>query len=110
MIHTLTHIPAASCGLQVLWSTEATGQLWNTCVWDLYSGTVEHTFKGGVSSANSLCLVGNEYLLSAECGKPLLHHWPICKKVCLSSLLLSDVFVVGSFIDIVIKSHFKVNL
>ena len=74
--------------LKVLWSSEASGQLWNTCVWDLHSGTVEHTFKGGIPASNCLCLVGKDYLLSAESGKPLLHHWPVCKKVCSARLLL----------------------
>ncbi|XP_067944450.1 WD repeat-containing protein 18-like [Watersipora subatra] len=65
---------------EVIWSTESSGQLWNTCMWDLNTGIVEQTFKGGVSAPKSLCLVKDDYLVSLEFGKPLLHHWRISSK------------------------------
>lgn len=49
-------------------------------MWDLHSCSVEHVFKGGISAAKSLCIVGNSILLSAEQDKPLLHNWVLKRR------------------------------
>lgn len=50
-------------------------------MWNLHTGTVEHTFKGGTSTHNSLNVLNSDFLVSAGHGKPILHVWPLCKKV-----------------------------
>ena len=59
------------------------------------TGTVEQTFKGGVSAPGTLCLLKNDYLLSAELGKPLLHHWIISRKVSLLNITVVSIDIFG---------------
>ena len=58
--------------MEVIVTSENSGQLWNSCVWDPLAGTVLRTFKGGISGSNSLCVVGGDYLLSSLKDKPVL--------------------------------------
>lgn len=63
---------------EVVISSDSSGQMWNTCVWDPSTGTSLMTYKGGgVSAPRCLSLVGNDYLFSAEASKPLLHAWAL---------------------------------
>ncbi|XP_014670743.1 PREDICTED: WD repeat-containing protein 18-like [Priapulus caudatus] len=76
-----------SAPVEVILTSEVSGQLWNICVWDVHSGTVLGTFKGGSSAPRTLALLRGEYLISALNNKPLLHVWTIqqrdqtCQKV-----------------------------
>lgn len=62
---------------EVLLTSDSSGQLWNCCVWDPNTGSTLTMYKGGVSSPNSLCLVGEDYILSAQPDKPLLNVWQV---------------------------------
>ncbi|CAH1772552.1 unnamed protein product [Owenia fusiformis] len=64
---------------EILITSESTGQLWNTCIWDPYSGTTIATFKGGSSAPRSLALLGGQYVIAAIANKPLIHMWPLQK-------------------------------
>lgn len=51
---------------------------WSCAVWDVRTGTNLMTYKGGGSiSQHGLTLIRNEFLISANLTKPLLHVWPI---------------------------------
>ena len=39
------------------------------------------SFKGGTSCLKTLCLIAEDYLISAVANKPLLHVWMLQKKV-----------------------------
>ena len=62
-------------------TSEATGQLWNICAWETQTGMQLHSYKGGVSGGQTLSHIAKQYIISAEQSKPLLHVWPINKKV-----------------------------
>ncbi|KAJ8305718.1 hypothetical protein KUTeg_016263 [Tegillarca granosa] len=65
---------------EIIISSDASGQLWNSCLWDLQSGTSLLTFKGGTSAPRTLDLINKEYLIAASNTKPVLHIWPLQKK------------------------------
>ncbi|XP_049790972.1 WD repeat-containing protein 18 [Schistocerca nitens] len=63
---------------EVVITSDGSGQLWNACVWDPNNGTSLMYYKGGgVSAPHTLCLLGNDYLLSADNARPLIHAWPL---------------------------------
>ncbi|XP_064625607.1 WD repeat-containing protein 18-like [Lineus longissimus] len=66
--------------MEVILTSDVTGQMWNTCVWDANTGTALSTFKGDTSSSRTLCVVNGEYLMSAVNNKPLLHVWTLHRK------------------------------
>ena len=70
--------------MEVLMTSESSGQLWNFCIWDVYSGTVLANYKGGVSSQQTLQCFAGEYFISAAKNKPLIHVWAIHRKVSLT--------------------------
>lgn len=65
--------------MEVVVTSECSGQLWNTCIWDPLTGTSLRTFKGGISSPQSLNIVGGDYLLSSLKDKPILQVNPYDK-------------------------------
>ena len=67
--------------LKILLTSELSGQLWNTCAWDPTPGTALMTYKGSSASPQTLCLLGNEYLINAANNKPLIHIWALQRKV-----------------------------
>ena len=79
---------------QTLLTSEVSGQLWNTCAWDLHSGTTRVTYKGGSSAPHCLCVVAGRAVISATVNKPLIHVWPIHKVsgdfICIRSTLRWD--------------------
>ncbi|KAK2169879.1 hypothetical protein LSH36_6g05065 [Paralvinella palmiformis] len=69
-----------SAHYEVLLTTETTGQLCNICVWDTKSGTQLLTYKGGSSAPRTLCLLQQDYIISAVHNKPILHVWSMQRK------------------------------
>ncbi|KAK3576318.1 hypothetical protein CHS0354_034010 [Potamilus streckersoni] len=69
-----------SAPIEVVISSDASGQMWNSCVWDLESGTSLINYKGGSTSPRGLCLLGNQYLIGAVNGKPLIHVWALQRR------------------------------
>ena len=59
--------------MEVVVTSECSGQLWNACVWDPQTGTTLRTFKGGISASRSLHMIAGDYLISAQKDKPILH-------------------------------------
>lgn len=58
--------------MEVVVTSECSGQLWNTCIWDPLTGTSLRTFRGGISGPQSLNIVGGDYLFSSLKDKPIL--------------------------------------
>lgn len=65
---------------ECVFTSDASGQLWNTCVWDIVSGSVLMQYKGGTSSPRTLCLLGSDYLLSGQTDKPVLRVWSLQRR------------------------------
>ncbi|XP_077299377.1 WD repeat-containing protein 18-like [Arctopsyche grandis] len=64
--------------LEVAITSETTGQLWNSSVWDVHLGTSLMSYKGGgVAAPRTLCLINEDYIASIERTKPILHVWPL---------------------------------
>ena len=70
-----------SAPTEVLVTSDASGQLWNLCVWDVYSGVAIANYKGGCSAAQTLSCLAGQYFISASNGKSLLHVWAVQRKV-----------------------------
>lgn len=64
---------------EVLMTSDRSGQMWNACVWDPETGSALSSFKGAVSSAGTLCVMGNTFLVSGNPDKPLLNVWQVNK-------------------------------
>ncbi|EFX83603.1 hypothetical protein DAPPUDRAFT_301554 [Daphnia pulex] len=63
--------------MEVVVTSECSGQLWNTCIWEPLTGTTLRTFKGGISGSQSLNIVGGDYLLSSLKDKPIIQVWAL---------------------------------
>ncbi|XP_038048638.1 WD repeat-containing protein 18-like isoform X2 [Patiria miniata] len=66
--------------MEVMLSTDASGMLWNVCIWDFHSGTALQTYKGGSSGPRGLCCLSGQFLMSAAIGKPIIYIWALQKK------------------------------
>lgn len=64
---------------EVLLSSEATGQMFNVCVWDPATGSNLRIYKGNATKSRTLTTVGNSFLVSGQPNKPLLNVWPLNK-------------------------------
>lgn len=52
-------------------------------LWDYHTLNVRTVFKnGGVINLRSLEIVGQDYILGSESGKPILHVWPLNNQDC----------------------------
>ncbi|KAH7976713.1 hypothetical protein HPB52_018449 [Rhipicephalus sanguineus] len=65
---------------ECIFTSDGAGQLWNTCVWDVVSASVLAQYKGGTSSPRTLCLLGSDYVVSAQHDKPLLRVWSLQRR------------------------------
>lgn len=63
-----------------IFTSDGAGQLWNTCAWDVVSASVLAQYKGGTSSPRTLCLLGSDYVISAQQDKPLLRVWSLQRR------------------------------
>lgn len=55
-----------------------TAEQFSACVWDYNTKNVLKTYRnGGPAPPRSLSVVGDDYILTAEAAKPLLHVWPL---------------------------------
>jgi len=66
---------------QVLITSDVSGQLWNSCVWNLNTGASLTSYKGESTNHHGLCVLGGQYLLGASCSKPLIHVWALQRRV-----------------------------
>ncbi|ESO86637.1 hypothetical protein LOTGIDRAFT_166906 [Lottia gigantea] len=66
--------------LQVLFTSDDSGQLWNSCVWDFSTGTGLMQYRGGSSGAHSLSLLGNDYLIGGGGQKSVVNVWELQRK------------------------------
>jgi len=58
--------------MEVIVTSENSGQLWNFCVWDPLTGTALRSFKGGISCSRTLTTISCDYLISAQKDKPII--------------------------------------
>ena len=64
--------------LELLLGTHELSPNFSLCAWNFESGNVEASYKnGGTCSSKSLCQLSNDYFLTAEKEKPLIHVWPV---------------------------------
>ncbi|KAK2164982.1 hypothetical protein NP493_1389g00040 [Ridgeia piscesae] len=77
--------------VRTLLTSEVTGQLWNTCAWDLHSGTTLVTYKGGSCAPHTLCTVSGRVVVGAVANKPLIHAWPIHKDQMMTKMVCTGV-------------------
>ena len=63
--------------MEVVVTSECSGQLWNTCIWDPLTGTTLRTFKGGISGPQALNIVGNDFLMASLKDKPIIQVFSI---------------------------------
>ena len=68
-----------SSHLEVLLSSEDTGQMWNMCVWDPSTGSTLKTYKGNATKAKTAGFISNTFLISGQPSKPLLNVWRLDK-------------------------------
>lgn len=60
---------------EVAFSCDGSGAI---SVWEPKGGTLLMSYKGaGVLNPQALCLLGNDYVLGVEKGKPMIHAWPV---------------------------------
>ncbi|KAG5893098.1 hypothetical protein JTB14_024299 [Gonioctena quinquepunctata] len=63
---------------EFLLTSSDVAQQYSACLWDYKTLNVQKYYRnGGVISPKCLELVGQDYILSSEVGKPLLHLWPL---------------------------------
>ncbi len=67
----------ASNRLEVLLTSESSGQMCNLALWDPATGSSLRSYKGNVTRSRTATLVGNSFLVSAQPSKPLLNVWQI---------------------------------
>lgn len=64
--------------LEIIITSDTDETSWSICAWDPRTGTQLQTYKGGGTPAqHSLSSIRNEFLISANSTKPLLHIWPL---------------------------------
>ena len=66
---------------EVAVSTESSGENFCISVWDLASGMQLKTYKGGCCSCHGLAVLGKNYIVAAQTGKPVLHVWNVAKVI-----------------------------
>lgn len=64
--------------LEVAVTSDGCGSFSTCSIWNTRTGTNLMSYKGGGASVeNSICFIRNEFLVSANALKPLLHIWPV---------------------------------
>lgn len=63
---------------EILLTTTESNLQWTISAWDYNSGNSIHFYKnGGNATGKTLATLGNDYFLTGEYNKPLLHVWPV---------------------------------
>ncbi|XP_062539800.1 WD repeat-containing protein 18-like [Armigeres subalbatus] len=64
--------------VEVAITSDSSDQLWSCCVWDVRTGTHLISYKGGgAAGARTLATISDQYILTGNMVKPMLHIWPI---------------------------------
>lgn len=64
--------------VEVAITSDSSDQLWSCCVWDVRTGTHLISYKGGgAPGAHTLATIANQFILTGNMVKPMLHIWPI---------------------------------
>ncbi|XP_065086135.1 WD repeat-containing protein 18 [Ochlerotatus camptorhynchus] len=64
--------------VEVAVTSDSSDQLWSCCVWDVRTGTHLISYKGGgAPGAHTLATIANQFILTGNMVKPMLHIWPI---------------------------------
>lgn len=64
--------------IEVAITSDASGSQWSCCAWDPRAGTNLMTYKGGgAPGANALSFIRNEFIVTGNIAKPLIHIWPV---------------------------------
>lgn len=63
---------------EYLLTSSLTSQQFSVCLWDYNTlNVIKHYKTGGIIANKCLECLGQDYILAAEIGKPLLHVWPV---------------------------------
>jgi len=65
--------------LEVLLTSDSSGQMFNMCVWDPTTGTSLKIYKGNTTRSKTCCIIGNTFLISSQVKQPLLNVWQLNK-------------------------------
>ena len=65
--------------LEVLLTSDSSGQMFNMCVWDPTTGTNLKIYKGNTTRSKTCCMIGNTFLISSQTKQPLLNVWHLNK-------------------------------
>ena len=65
--------------LEVLLTSDSSGQMFNMCVWDPFTGTNLKIYKGNTTKSKTCCMLGNTFLVSGQSKQPLLNVWQLNK-------------------------------
>lgn len=72
--------------VEVAITSDSSDQLWSCCVWDVRTGTHLISYKGGgAPGAHTLANISNQYILTGNMVKPMLHIWPINRHEAIST-------------------------
>lgn len=64
--------------VEVAITSDSSDQLWSCCVWDVRTGTHLISYKGGgAPGAHTMAIINNQFVLTGNMVKPMLHIWPI---------------------------------
>lgn len=64
--------------VEVAVTSDSSDQMWSCCVWDVRTGTHLISYKGGgAPGAHTLATIANQFILTGNMVKPMLHIWPI---------------------------------
>ncbi|XP_064486508.1 WD repeat-containing protein 18-like [Ornithodoros turicata] len=62
---------------ECIFTSDSDEKLWNICAWDIVTGSVLKIYKGESSAPRTLCIIGSDYLISANPNKPVLQTWSL---------------------------------
>ena len=65
--------------LEVLLTSESSGQMFNMAIWDPVTGTNLKIYKGNTTKAKTCCMLGNTFLVSGQTKQQLLNVWQLNK-------------------------------
>ncbi|WAR24780.1 WDR18-like protein [Mya arenaria] len=98
-----------SAPIEVLITSDVSGQLWNACVWDLTTGASLTSYKGESSAPRGLSVLAGQYLLGASCNKPLIHEQHQLKMVC-GGKVTSMTICTGNLLCVLSRHYQTVNV